>query len=86
MGKTKNSLQDSVKYLSIVRENKENARRQKLGKIITPVKTESDEVMLTFQSGNITVIKNIPESEFANEIIQILKLEHENRIKSYWIK
>lgn len=35
VGKTKNSLNDSMKYLSLIRENKENARRQKMDK---PVK------------------------------------------------
>jgi uncharacterized protein YeeX (DUF496 family) len=42
--------------------------------------------MLTFQSGHIILIKNIFEIELANEILQILKLEWENRVKSYFIK
>ena len=66
VGKTKNSLHDSVKYLSIVWESKENAWWQKLvGKNLTPAKSESEEVILTFNSGHITQIIEITDIDFA---------------------
>ena len=86
IGKTKNSMNDSMKYLALVQANKENARRQKLELLPTLVEEAQETYELTFKSGNILKIQNISETQFALEIICCLKLEYENRLNSYWIK
>ena len=72
MGKTKNSINDSLKYLKLINLAKGKSE-------------DGEQCELTFNSGNTLKLVEI-DSEFASEIVNCLKIQPENRIKQHWLK
>ena len=80
-------MNDSIKFLKLIQQNKENARKQRSSaQKSTPKIEEEEHIELTFNSGNILRIGRLKDLEAAQEILDCLKMEYENRMKAYWIK